>query len=140
MRSFVSIETEAIILCFLARSEPLQAIKLSSITGEAAEEGLDSHVNDDINEANSQPIATRSPTLLPVPASRNDEYELTTCPAYVPTDVQSLEKEDGPYEVVINTKPNVPPPVPDSGNYEYELTALTNNIQIKKQRMDNMRL
>ena len=40
----MSIETKAVILCYLVRSEPLQAIKLSSITEEAVEEDLDSHI------------------------------------------------------------------------------------------------
>ena len=106
MRSFVSVETETVIFCFLIRSEPLPAITLSSITGEAVEEGLDSPVYDDIykyNETNSQLTVTHPPTLPPMQANRNGEYELTTCPAYAPTNIQSNETEDGYYEIVANT-------------------------------------
>ena len=120
MRSSVRILTEAVILCFLVRSEPLRAI--NSITGETVEEELDSHVYDDIykyNETSSQPAATHPPTLPPMPASRNGEYELTTCPAYAPTDIQTKEKEYGHYEVLANIEPTIPP---DSGNGEYKLT------------------
>ena len=94
------------------------------------EEGLDGHVYDDIykyNETNSQPTATQPtathpPTLPPMPASRNGEYELTNYPACAPTNIQNIpskETEDGHYEIMANTKPTIPP---DSGNGEYELT------------------
>ena len=125
MRSFVSIEIEAVILCFLVRSEPLPAIELSSITGEALEEDLDSHAYDDIY-SNSKPATTHPPTLPPLPASRNDEYELTTCPAYVPTNNMnspSNKTKDGYYEIVVNTKPTIPPRMPVSRNGGYEITT-----------------
>ena len=101
----------------MVRSEPLQAI--NSITKEAVEEDMDSHVYDDIgkyNVAQSQPAATHHPTLPPIPASGNGEYELTNYPAYAPT---GKETEDGHYETMANTEPTIPP---DSGNGEYELT------------------
>ena len=71
---------------FSIRSTPISAVQLSSFTPDPVEE---SHVYDDIckySEAKTQP--TTAPPL-PVPASGNGEYELTDCPAYVPTDTQS---------------------------------------------------
>ena len=92
----IAIVRESIILCFLVRSEPLPAIKLSSITGEA-EEDLGSHVYDDIykyNKTNSQPTATHPPTLPPIPASRNGGYKFTTCPAYAPIGIKNIPSKE----------------------------------------------
>ena len=111
-------------LFFFARSEPLPASKLSSITREAVEEDLYSNVYDDIhkyNKTNSKPNSTNPPT--PMPASRNGEYELTN-PAYVSIDLKSIpskETEDRQYEVVLNAKPSISPPLSASRNVEYEL-------------------
>ena len=88
------------------------------------EEDLDSHAYDDIykyNETNSRPTATHPPTLPPMPTSRNSGYNLTTCPAYAPINIRNIPSmKDRQYEMVVNTKPAIPPA---SGNGEYKLTT-----------------
>ena len=130
-----------LLLLFFVRSEPLPAIQLSSITGEAEEEDLDSHAYDYVykyNKTNSQPAVTHPPTLPPMPASRNGGYKLTTCPAYAPTDIKNIPSKETKYrkyEIVVNTKPSIPPLVSASRNGEYELTTCPayapTNIQSK---------
>ena len=71
---------------FSIRSTPISAVQLSSFTPDPVEE---SHVYDDIckySEAMTQPTTAPPP---PVPANGKDEYELTDCPAYAPTNTQS---------------------------------------------------
>ena len=124
------------------RSEPLPAIQLSSITGKAEEEDLDSHAYDYVykyNKTNSQPAVTHPPTLPPMPASKNGGYKLTTCPAYAPTDIKNIPSKETKYrqfEIVVNTKPSIPPFVSASRNGEYELTTCPayapTNIQSKE--------
>ena len=71
-------------------------------------------------------VNTKPSIPLSVSASRNGEYELTTCPAYAPTNnIQSMpdkETKDGHYEIVVNTKPTIPPRMPASRNGGYEMT------------------
>ena len=141
MRSFVSIETESVLLCFLVRSEPLPAI---SITGEAAEKDLDSHVYDDIykyNKTNSQPAATHPPTLPPMPASITGEAVEKDLDSHVYDDIYKHNKSNS--QPTATHTPTLPP-MTASRNGEYKLTTCPAyaSIDLKNipSKLDNMRL